>query len=227
MGDKKQKEALMKKVKQVLVVGACVLFVILMILSGMSSHWLNIFTVVKPGDSVVVDYTMYDINGNPVLTSNQQTYTASATKGAEILYSKQLTMIAGQNLTKTIYPVLIYTSSTGETREYALFSVEYNAINQALTGMRAGDQKRILVTWPTQNPPNATFTNDELTQKGINNLTEGETLMLAFSENATATNSTMYPRIAEITHKTSDGAIVDWGYPSVDISIISINAKNY
>ena len=50
MGDKKQKEAMIKKVKQVLVVGACVLFVILMILSGMSSHWLTIFTVVKPGD---------------------------------------------------------------------------------------------------------------------------------------------------------------------------------
>ena len=90
MGDKKQKEARIKKVKQVLIVGACVLFVILMILSGMSSHWLSVFTVVKPGDTVVVDYTMYDATGNPILTSNQQTYTAAAAKGRYILYSKQL-----------------------------------------------------------------------------------------------------------------------------------------
>ncbi len=37
MGDKKQKEATMKRVNQVLVVGACVLFVVLMVLSGMGS----------------------------------------------------------------------------------------------------------------------------------------------------------------------------------------------
>ena len=73
MGDKKQKEAMIKKVKQVLVVGACVLFVVLMILSGMGSHWLTMFTVVKPGDTVVVDYTFYDATGTPILTSNQQT----------------------------------------------------------------------------------------------------------------------------------------------------------
>ena len=53
MGDKKQKEATMKRVNQVLVIGACVLFVVLMILSGMGSGWLTMFTVVKPGDSVV------------------------------------------------------------------------------------------------------------------------------------------------------------------------------
>ena len=88
MGDKKQKEAMIKKVKQVLVVGACVLFVVLMILSGMRSHWLTIFTVIKPGDTVVVDYTMYDINGNPVLTSSQQTYTKAAAKGRNIIYLK-------------------------------------------------------------------------------------------------------------------------------------------
>ena len=71
MSDKKQKEARIKKVKQVLVVGACVLFVVLMILSGMGSHWLTMFTVVKPGDTVVVDYTFYDATGTPILTSNQ------------------------------------------------------------------------------------------------------------------------------------------------------------
>ena len=49
MVDKKQKELVVKRTKQVLVVGACVLFVVLMILSGMGSHWITMFTVVKPG----------------------------------------------------------------------------------------------------------------------------------------------------------------------------------
>ena len=116
MGDKKQKEARIKKVKQVLVVGACVLFVILMILSGTSSHWLSIFTVVKPGDTVVVDYTFYDMSGNPFLTSNQVTYTQISSKGNNILYGKPLSMTAGQTLsgvwTCTNTPLLSACSAT-------------------------------------------------------------------------------------------------------------------
>ena len=75
MGEKKQKEESMKTAKQVLVVGACVLFVVLMILSGTGSHWLTMFTSVKPGDSVVVDYTIFDAAGQPIVTSEQATYT--------------------------------------------------------------------------------------------------------------------------------------------------------
>jgi FKBP-type peptidyl-prolyl cis-trans isomerase 2 len=228
MGDKKQKEAMIKKVKQVIVVGACVLFVILMILSGMSSHWLTVFTVIKPGDNVVVDYTMYDINGNPVLTSNQQTYTQLAAKGGDILYSKQLSMITGQNLTKAIYPVTIYTSSTGGTREYALFSLEYNAMNQALTGMRTGDQKRIQIA-------NSSLAQEwsaaQLTTNGveIGNLKVGDILAMAVSDNPegmAANTSSTYTRLGQVTSKTNETVTVDFGYPAVDISIVSINAKS-
>jgi FKBP-type peptidyl-prolyl cis-trans isomerase 2 len=228
MGDKKQKEAMIKKVKQVIVVGACVLFVILMILSGMSSHWLTVFTVIKPGDNVVVDYTMYDINGNPVLTSNQQTYTQLAAKGGDILYSKQLSMITGQNLTKAIYPVTIYTSSTGGTREYALFSLEYNTINQALTGMRTGDQKKIQIA-------NSSMAQEwsaaQLTRNGVDigNLTVGDFLAMAVSDNPEGmiTNTTTtYTRFGQVTGKTNESVIIDFGYPAVDISIISVNANS-
>lgn len=228
MGDKKQKEARIKKVKQVLVVGACVLFVILMILSGMSSHWLSVFTVVKTGDTVVVDYTMYDINGNPILTSSQQTYTAAAAKGRDILYSKQLSMTAGQNLTKSIYPVSIYTSSSGWTKEFALFSTEYAVINQQLVGMKAGDQKRIPL-------PNSSMAQEwsatTLTHNGVDigNLNVGDIIAMGVSDNpeAMATNSTIsYTRIGQVTSKTNESVIVDFGYPAVDISIVSINANS-
>jgi FKBP-type peptidyl-prolyl cis-trans isomerase 2 len=228
MGDKKQKEAMIKKAKQVLVVGACVLFVVLMILSGMSSHWLTIFTVIKPGDKVVVDYTMYDINGNPVLTSNQQTYTKAATNGRNIIISKQLSIITGQNLTKSIYPVSIYSGSSGWTKEYALFSMEYDAINRALVGMKTGDQKRIRV-------PNTSiaqsWTAESLKKNGKNmsDFHKGDFLMMGVSDKPEemATNSTItYTRVGEITNMTDEGIVVDSGYPAVDISIVSINANS-
>jgi hypothetical protein len=228
MSDKKQKEAMAKKVKQVLVVGACVFFVILMILSGMSSHWLSVFTVIKPGDTVVLDYTLYDINGKPVLTSNQQTYTAAAAKGGDMLYSKQLSLTAGQNLTKSIYPVSIYTADSGWTKEFALFSTEYEAISQASIGMRSGDQKRIPV-------PNSSMAQDwsatTLTHNGvdINTLNIGDVLAMGVSDNpeAMATNSTVtYTRLGQVTSKTNDSVTIDFGYPAVDISIVSINANS-
>ena len=226
MGDKKQKEARIKTVKQVLIVGACVLFVILMILSGMGSGWLTMFTVIKPGDTVVVDYTMYDINGDPVVTSNQQTLTKAATGGRNLIYSQQLSIITGQNLTKSIYPVSIYTSSTGWTKEYALFSVEYDAINQALVGMKAGDQKQIRV-------PNSSMVQEwsatQLTNNDVNisDINLGDVLAMAVSDNPElmASNATItYTRIGLITSKTNESVIVDFGYPSADISIVSINA---
>lgn len=228
MGDKKQKEAMMKKVKQVIVVGACVLFVVLMVLSGMGSSWLTMFTVIKPGDTVIVDYTMYDINGNPLLTSSQQTYMKTAEKGRDIIFSKQLSMIPGQNQTKSIYPVSIYTSSGGWTKEYAIFSIEYNSINQQLVGMKTGDQKRIAI-------PNSSMAQewsaDLLSRNGvdINAMNIGDVLAMGVSDNpeesASNTTSTMYTRVGQVTSKTNGSVIVDFGYPSVDISVVSINAN--
>jgi FKBP-type peptidyl-prolyl cis-trans isomerase 2 len=228
MGDKKQKEARIKKVKQVLVVGACVLFVILMILSGMSSHWLSVFTVVKPGDTVVVDYTMYDATGIPVLTSSQQTYTTAAANGRYILYSKQLSMTAGQNLTKSIYPVSISTGSSDLTTQFALLNTEYGAINQAIIGMKTGDQKRIQI--PNSSEPNL-WDDANVTRSGLNvsDLNVGDLLPMAMSDNpeAMATNSTItYTRLGEIMSKTDDGIVVDVNYPAVDISIVSINVNS-
>jgi hypothetical protein len=225
MGDKKQKEATMKKVKQVLVVGACILFVVLMVLSGMSSHWLTIFTVVKPGDKVIVDYTFYDAGGNPLLTTNQQIYTQTAAKGKSIIYGRQLSMVAGQNMTKTVYPVQIYTSDGGWTQQFAIFGTEYNAIGAAILGMKTGEQKRVTI-------PNSAMVQNwskaQIEKKiSMDLLNTGDVLTMGVSDNPeemiNSTNTTVYTRMAVITSKTADGILVDSGYPAVDISITAIN----
>lgn len=227
MGEKKQKEELKKRVYQVFIIGACVLFVVLMILSGMGSHWLTMFTVVKPGDTVVIDYTMYDAAGNPVMTSSQQAYTHAAEKGRDIIISRQLSMTAGRNLTSTIFPVMIYTSTGGWTTQYALFSTEYDAINRQLVGMRTGEQKRIAI-------PNSSIEQEwsaaQLANNSvdINDIKTGDFFALGVSNDPygmTSNNSTTYTRMGEITRKTNESVVVDLGYPAVDISVVSINAK--
>jgi hypothetical protein len=199
-----------------------------MILSGTSSHWLTIFKVIKPGDTVSIDYTMYDATGNPLLTSNQQTYTTTAAKGRHILYSQPLSMTAGQNLTKSIYPVSVSTGSTELTTQFALLRTEYEGINQAIIGMKAGEQKHIQI--PNSSEPKlwdaATVTSSGL---NVTDLNVGVLLPMAMSDNpeAMTTNSTInYVRFGEIMSKTDDGIVVDVNYPAVDISIVSINANS-
>ena len=71
MGVKKKKEDSTKLVSKILIVGVCLLFVGLMVLSGMGSSWLTIFTSVKAGDTVVIDYTLFDAGGKPIVTTDK------------------------------------------------------------------------------------------------------------------------------------------------------------
>jgi hypothetical protein len=228
MSDKKQKEAMVKKVKQVLVVGACVLFVVLMILSGMGSNWLKMFTVVKPGDAVVVDYTFYDISGKPLLTTNQQIYSQLTTKGQSIIFGKQLPVTAGQNLTKSLYPVQIYTEGNGWTGSFAIFGTEYDAISETLIGMKTGDQKRIRLTNASLSQ---TWSKETLERNNvsIDLMNVGDSLAMGVSdkpEEMASNASVSYTRIGEITSKTADGIVIDFGYPYVDITVTTINPNS-
>jgi FKBP-type peptidyl-prolyl cis-trans isomerase 2 len=229
MGEKKQKEEKMKKVKQVLIVLGCVLFAIFMVVSSLgTSNWVSIFKTVQPGDTVVVDYTLYDAAGNPVMTSNQQTYKQAVAKGQDVIPAQQLSMTAGVNLTKSIYPVTISSASSTATRQFALFSTEYNAIDQALLGMKTGNQKHIQLTAADMTQQ---WTADQLMRNGVNmtDLHTGDVLAMGVSDNpeAMATNTSIsYTRIGLITTKTNDSVVVDFGYPTADISVVSINAES-
>jgi hypothetical protein len=224
MGDKKQKEAMIKTASKALLVGVCVMFVLLMILSGMGTHWLTMFTVIKPGDAVVVDYTLNDVTGKPLLTTNQQL----AAKENIIYTDKRLSVTAGQNLTKAIYPVSIYTGSSYTPTQFALLNTEYEAISHAIIGMKTGDQKRVQI--PRSSNPQQ-WDAATIAQSGLNvsNLHVGSLVPMAMSDNpeAMATNSTTtYLRVGEITDISGDGTVVDVDYPTADITIYSINANN-
>jgi len=222
MGEKKQKEARMRKVKQVIAVAACVVFVVLMILSGMSSHWLTIFRSIKPGDAVVIDYTLYDSAGDAILTSYQQL----AAQG-NILYTNQrLTLVAGQNVTKSVYPVPIYTGS-GTTEQFGLLPAEYAAIDQAIVGMKSGEQKRIQI--PSSSEPRL-WDAAAINQTGLNisQFSVGGLIPMAASDTpeAIASNTSVtYLRLGRVTSVSADGIVIDVNYPVADISIVSINGN--
>jgi len=227
MGEKKKKEASTKLWKKILIVGGCVLFVVLMIVSGMGSGWLSIFSVIKPGDAVVIDYTLYNAGGNPILTTDQELYMKTMSTRGGLVLSRQISMTANQTLTSALYPVQIYTPDSGWSKQFAIFSPEYNAISAGIIGMRVNEQKRISI--PSGNSMTQDWSTDQLMLNKVNisDISVGDVLAMGVSDNPEADASNIsaitYMRTGEITQKTLSGVVVDFGYPVADIRVVSLN----
>ncbi|MCK9581923.1 MAG: hypothetical protein M0Q92_15950 [Methanoregula sp.] len=230
MGEKKRKEAETAGWKKVIVVGACVLFVVLMVVSGMGSGWLSMFAITQPGETVVIDYTLYNSAGIPIVTTDQQVFTKATTEGNSILAAKQIAIVANKSLTDPIFPVQVYTTSDGWNSEFALFAGEYDAISSAVVGMSANQKKS--VTLPTSSSMTQIWSAEQLERNGItlDAVNVGDLFALGVSSNPNETemntSSVSYIRMAEITRKTPTGIVVDFSYPKIDISVTSVGGSS-
>jgi hypothetical protein len=230
MGEKKQKAASGRKWNKIIAIIVGVLFVVLMVVSAMGSSWINSLAVAKPGDIVTVDYTLYDSSGNPIVTTNQQVFENAMAKGSGMIYSKQMSIIANQSYTNPIYPVQVYTVGSGWGNNFAIFSREYDAVSAGIVGMKANDKKTIAL--PATDSMTQLWTPEQLTRNGVNLsvLRVGDVIAMGVSDNPSAmmSNSSALTdlRIAEVTQKSDAGALVNFGYPKIDISVASINTKH-
>ncbi len=226
MGEKKQKEKTTKNLTKALAIIAGVLFVVLMVVSSMGTGWITGLSGVKPGDVVVLDYTLKDAQGNPLVTSDQTLYKQIMASGYDVLPSKQLTITANQSLAHPIFPAQVYTTQSGWGSQYGIFASEYNAIGSGILGMKANEKKTITVESGV--PMTQYWTADQLKERKLNlsDVQVGYVIPLGISENqdATTTNatSTYYIRLGEVTGKTADGVTIDFAHPFIDVSIVSI-----
>jgi hypothetical protein len=227
MGEKKKKEESMKTVKKVLIVGACVLFVVLMIISGMGSSWLTMFKAVKPGDSVVLDYTLFDAGGKSIVTSEKTTYDQAVAQNREIFGSKQLTITSNVTTEKPIYAVAVYPSNGGKAQQLAIFTSEFNAISTGIIGMKVNEQKRIAISSNIPMTHEWSAEQMALSKINLNNISVGDNFYMGVSDNpgeiANSTNATTFLRIGDVANKSPEGVVVDFSYPVIDVRVISIN----
>jgi hypothetical protein len=227
MGVKKKKEETTKLVSKILIVCVCVLFVGLMILSGMGNSWLTIFTSVKAGDTVVIDYTLFDAAGKPIVTTEKTIYDQAVAQGSGIFGSKQFTIAANQTMEKPIYTIPVYPSNGGKVQQLALFSSEYNALSSGIIGMKVNEQKRIAIS------PNTSMTYDwsaerlALNKINLSEITVGDSFFMGVSDNpdaaASNTTSSTFLRIGEVANKSPEGIVVDFSFPVIDVRVVSIN----
>jgi hypothetical protein len=219
----------MKLVSKILIVCVCVLFVGLMILSGMGTSWLTIFTSVKAGDTVVIEYTLFDAAGKPIVTTEKSTYDQAVAQGSGVFGSKQITITANQTMEKPIYSIMVYPSNGGKVQQLALFSSEYNALSSGIIGMRVNEQKRIPIS--SNIPMTYDWSAERLALNKINlsDITIGDSFFMGVSDNpegaANNTSANSYLRIGEVANKSSEGVVVDFSFPVIDVRVVTINKQ--
>ena len=229
MGEKKKNEAWVKTVSKIFIVLACLLFVGLMILSGMGNQWITMFNSVKSGDTVVLDVTVYDATGNPTITSDQTVYNQVVAKGQNIFATKQLTVISNKTMDKSIFGVPGSSSSGTGVQQLAIFSSEYNAISSGIVGMKVNEQKRIAI--PSDNMMKNDFSVEQLALSKINltDISVGDSFFMGVSDTTqqvtNATKPTTYLRVGDVVSKSPDGVVVDLNYPAIEVRVVSINKQ--
>jgi hypothetical protein len=230
MGEKKQKEASQKKWKKVLYITVAILFVAIMVVSSMGTGWITGLAPVKAGDSVVIDYTLYNAEGTALVTTNQQLYKQQLAAGNGLLYAKQITLTANESWNKAVYPVQVYYSGNGGSwQEFALYNEEYNALARGVVGMKANGNKKI--PFLANNTMSTLFTQQNLQAANINvsTLLVGDTLMMGVSSNpnASVSNDTAesYIRLVQVERKSDAGVVVDFGYPYADVTVTKVNKE--
>jgi len=229
MGVKKKKEESTKLVSKILIVSVCLLFVGLMILSGMGTGWLTLFTSVKAGDTVVIDYTLFDTSGKPIVTTEKSIYDQAVAQGSGVFGSKQITITANQKMEKPIYSIPSYPSNGGKVQQLALFSSEYNAVSSGIIGMRVNEQKRIAITSDTSMTYDWSAERLALNKINMSDIRVGDSFFMGVSDNPEdATNNTSansFLRVGEVTNKSTEGVVVDFSYPAIDVRIVSLNKR--
>jgi len=227
MGEKKKNEAWVKTVSKIFIVFACLLFVGLMILSGMGTQWITMFNSVKSGDTVVVDVTAYDALGKPIITSEQSVYNQVVAKGQDIFATKQLTVISNKTMDKSIFGIPGSASTGTGVQQLAIFSSEYNAISSGIVGMKVNEQKRIVI--PSDNMMKNDLSVEQLALSKINltDISVGDSFFMGVSDTTQqVTNTTKAPtylRIGDVVSKSPEGVVVDLNYPTFEIRVVSIN----
>jgi hypothetical protein len=229
MGTKKKKEETTKLVSKILIVCVCVLFVGLMILSGMGTSWLTIFTSVKAGDTVVIDYTLFDAAGKPIVTTEKSTYDQAVAQDSGIFGSKQITLAANRTMEKPIYTIPVYPSNGGKVQQLALFSSEYDAVSSGIIGMRVNEQKRIAIS------SNMSMTYDwsaerlALNKINLSEINVGDSFFMGVSDNpegaANNTTANTFLRVGEVVSKSPEGVVVDFSFPVIDVRVVTINKQ--
>jgi hypothetical protein len=208
-----------------------VLFAGMMIISAMGPSWLQSFRTVRVNDSVTLDFTLLDPRGQPVLTTDENTYRAAIINGGNPFLTSPLTVRAG-NIGNPAYTgvdaVNYYLTRPGTQLKFGILGQELDDLSVAVLGMKTGEKKTSPFSFTL---PTIIFMDYEFTAMGGNftSVRVGDSIPLGFSESPVvsidgqeteAGDAAM--RIGTVINKTGASIGVDHQYPTASITIRSI-----
>lgn len=203
-------------------------FVVVMIVTSLGMNWLVTMKPAKAGDTAVIDLTIRDAEGRPIITTNERIYNTSYQNGELVWLTGPLTLRVNSTTSDMITPVPVYRQDYGEAM-FGLFGPEYNQISLSLEGMKQGGSEKI--TFPDTGQFVREMTPEEFAQIGGNYSTAmpGDQLLLAFTTtpmiNVEENTTPQYAfRTSLITEKARGNVTVDYGYPTAEISLVRLNS---
>ncbi|MEN6609882.1 MAG: hypothetical protein ABFC24_03500 [Methanoregulaceae archaeon] len=203
----------------------CVIVAVAMIVSTLGYSWITSLAGIKSGESVLIDFTLKDAQGRPVLTSNQQVFTDAARNGYAVYYSKQIELLANTTTTEDVTSLPVYVLNEGWTGKYALFADEYNTMSQGVVGMKKGETKTLAVPDEENLVQQIPASRFALMNMSVSSLKTGDQLQMGVTtlENGTALNSTdqISSRIGSVLAVTNDSVVLDSGVHSISLTVVS------
>lgn len=205
-----------------------VFFVVVMIVSTLGVGWITQMTTIKPGDTVVVDYTMYADDGRPVVTTNQKTVQDAAAKGLTVFLAESMKLTAGAQSSKNLIPIRVNSPVYGWL-DYTFFPEELNSMQKGIIGMKTGEYTDFKI-------PNSYMMEREMTAReyaamggNITGSHTGDQLILGFTDSSleqdsNTTKPRSYVRVAYISRLQGDNMTVNYGIKSINAVVRTIKS---
>ena len=223
IGMKREEEKKTAFWSRVVLIAIAVLFVGMMIISSWGMGWLNTFRTAKPLETVALQYTLRDANGQVILTTDKSVYQAAVQRGDPVFYTSTLDIQAGKTGNPAIIPVPAYNPNVG-TVQFGLLGLEADEMAIALVGLRQGEKKSL--TFGFEDPLQTNFSEEEFTTVGGNfSVAEvGDWFPLGFSttpivdlpDQNVPTDTAI--RIAKVLEKTDTSILLGYRYATADVS---------
>jgi hypothetical protein len=213
---------------QIVIIVICVVMAVGMVVSMFGTSWLNFFTKIKEGDSVVIDFTVYDKLGRPVVTSSQSIYQKTEEKNDVIFFTGRMPVIAGAVTNRDIVPIEVFSQyTTSGLMEFGLFGPEIDEMTYAVIGQKVGSS--LTVNIPMSADLVRTMDHEQFIQIAgdiLDIIQVGDQLPISFSETPQIAldNSTplTYLRTATIAEIADTEITLNYGYPSIAVTVAEL-----
>ncbi|MBP2145955.1 FKBP-type peptidyl-prolyl cis-trans isomerase 2 [Methanofollis sp. W23] len=201
-----------------------VLFAFLMVASyGVPA--MSAFRSVGPGDSVLVEYTVLDNDGKPVITTSQKVMEKTMKQGDIALLTGPLSLTGGANATSYVEGVPV--ALGGGQGKFALLQPEIEAMNDGVIGMHERETKRVSIR---DLPIVQTFDTERTEKMGLNftELQVGDriSIQMTITDQPTVftdpANDISYLRFGTISEKNNESMTVNFDYAEAEMTVLQI-----